>query len=416
MKILRRRRNHTRFSYEVEYLIDGMSELEEVLPWVSMALYRYAPGHIAMERMIASPVNEVVQAATAMAERFFWLNRGDPSWDDALATSLGSLRSRYRELIREASGAYAAVKLDNERSGIVELSKVFEHGFVRRATRELAEEAMRVSFMASALGGRFDASLVVNRDYQEYLRLPESNFNRTKTAGETRRRRRESRKAVVKSYELCRRVLGDDRAKSLVSGRETVLGEGLFRYVARAKPLRSSCGALSVSARDPSTDEVMSELCVFIEDTPALDQAAAFSLMLSSGCEDELIRTANPMWGTTELYSEIRQMLGTPKRVECPTDRSNIFMDGDDPLTAFMARYKISPQDIESVRPEVERFAEVAIAEATKNWKYRRTAMPARARSGDVPTGRFVVPTVQEVAEFVQTVARGQRDAVEAIA
>ena len=58
----------------------------------------------------------------------------------------------------------------------------------------------------------------------------------------------------------------------------------------------------------------------------------------------------------------------------------------------------------------------IVIAEATKNWKYRRTAMPARARSGNVPTGRFVVPTVQEVAEFVQTVARGQRDAVEAIA
>lgn len=114
--------------------------------------------------------------------------------------------------------------------------------------------------------------------------------------------RRKRRKVIKRAATTAVALLGTATVSAFAQGRPVVLaGQMLSLEVAR---LGSSAtlghAGLHVAAVDPQNQRKLADLCVYHEQTPALDQLTALALSMQAGEESDIIQTAN-MSGVTDL-------------------------------------------------------------------------------------------------------------------
>ena len=114
-----------------------------------------------------------------------------------------------------------------------------------------------------------------------------------KRTPQTRRREKLARRAMARSFDLLKSVAGEPRAKAWLDGEEVAVAGRKFDFRLRVSDVsRQSYGAVDVFVTDKNSVE-LAKLCVYVPDTPALDQVAAMVLHVISGNEDEIIRKGN---------------------------------------------------------------------------------------------------------------------------
>lgn len=110
---------------------------------------------------------------------------------------------------------------------------------------------------------------------------------------EQKRKEKRLRRAINRSYTLLASVAGRHTARACIDGDTIVVDGKKFDFRLRVANLRSTAhGAVEVFVTDKNAVE-LAALCVYIDETPALDQVAALILTVASGNEDEIVRRAN---------------------------------------------------------------------------------------------------------------------------
>lgn len=112
---------------------------------------------------------------------------------------------------------------------------------------------------------------------------------------QSRDHQRRARRIIKRAYQCASTVLPARMLADFAVGRGVFLdGATLSLEVVRLGSSASTGhGMLSVTAVDPSTRARLADLCVYHENTPALDQLTALALAMQAGEEAEIILTAN---------------------------------------------------------------------------------------------------------------------------
>lgn len=118
-----------------------------------------------------------------------------------------------------------------------------------------------------------------------------------------KRREKGLRKAMARSFALLGSVAGGETARACLDGEQIVVEGRKFDFRLRVANLRSTAhGAVEVFVLDKSAVE-LAALCIYIDQTPALDQMAALILDVTAGNEDEIVRRANVIRSTEAAAS-----------------------------------------------------------------------------------------------------------------
>jgi len=123
-----------------------------------------------------------------------------------------------------------------------------------------------------------------------------SNFaDSLRSVGPSKRSTRKRRSVIKKAASTASALIGDRAVSDFAAGRNVILhGTTLDLDVLRLGSSSSlGHGGLAISAVEPKTGRRLADLCVYHEQTPALDQLTALHLAMSAGEEAEIITTAN---------------------------------------------------------------------------------------------------------------------------
>ena len=132
---------------------------------------------------------------------------------------------------------------------------------------------------------------------------------------EQKRKEKRLRKAISRSFTLLTSVAGRRTARACIDGEAIAVEGEKFDFRLRVANLRSTAhGAIEVFVTDKDAVE-LAALCVYIDETPALDQMAALILNVTSGNEDEIIRRANVI-RSTQAAAENRHFREIRERVD----------------------------------------------------------------------------------------------------
>lgn len=132
---------------------------------------------------------------------------------------------------------------------------------------------------------------------------------------EQKRREKRLRKALGRSFTLLSSIAGRRTARACIDGEAIVVEGRRFVFRLRVANLRSTAhGAIEVFVTDKDGVE-LAALCVYIDETPALDQMAALILNVTSGNEDEIIRRANVI-RSTQAAAENQHFRDIRERVD----------------------------------------------------------------------------------------------------
>lgn len=126
---------------------------------------------------------------------------------------------------------------------------------------------------------------------EQLRRLRAHHVAKTVTKSATKKRRQIIKRAASTAVS----ILGRQPVSDFANGRTVRLrGSAIDIEVQRAaaSDTRGHSG-LHVSACDPASGRKLADLCVYHEDTPALDQLTALHLAVAAGDEAEIVRTAN---------------------------------------------------------------------------------------------------------------------------
>jgi hypothetical protein len=144
----------------------------------------------------------------------------------------------------------------------------------------------------------------------------------------TRRERKKQRKTAVRSLRAAAAVVGPEDAARLARGEAIVVvgAETSLRLQRNLSIMDKDHGCLDVDLLTHDGQK-LADLCVYVKDTPTLDQAAGMALFFQSGDERELIGAANiirttPLGETHSALEPIRQRQVTQRarRVRVPND------------------------------------------------------------------------------------------------
>lgn len=140
---------------------------------------------------------------------------------------------------------------------------------------------------------------------------------------EQKRMEKRLRKAISRSFTLLTSIAGRPTARACIDGEAITVEGKKFDFRLRVANLRSTAhGAIEVFVTDKDAVE-LAALCVYIDETPALDQMAALILNVTSGNEDEIIRRANVIRSTQAAaenrhFREIRERVDQVRRQATP--------------------------------------------------------------------------------------------------
>lgn len=288
-----------RFTGLVEYLLDCAVCEMGLTADLYGAFRAFVPGDEFIEALSTAQLSKDYRESrimfenllTARGEQVFWRTRRHPEW----ATFLADGYRHWQDTLNDMLNSMA--------TSIVDKMYTFSPFSMDDEIADHAEQIGVLARMGSHLERRrraFDPQRSNRRMplFVRYDALPrlvgDRSLGGVDRSDESRRERKARRKAVVRSIELAKSVLGEGRTKLLTRGKATTIASGRFDYVVTAdSPLQSGHGSLQVEVWKGS--EKAARLCVYVEDTPAFDQAAAFSIMVAAGCEEELVYTANIM-------------------------------------------------------------------------------------------------------------------------
>jgi hypothetical protein len=133
--------------------------------------------------------------------------------------------------------------------------------------------------------------------------------------GMTEKRAERSRRRVIRrSLSFLERIIGEDNARIFVSGdRITATGQHFQLIMKKNHRLSTSGhGSLEIEVAD-SNGIVLSNLCLYLEDTPVMDQVAAFAMDMRSGGEAEIISKGNLYKIRDEAHANARLALLHPR-------------------------------------------------------------------------------------------------------
>lgn len=171
------------------------------------------------------------------------------------------------------------------------------------------------------------------------------------------------RKAITRSYRLLGSIAGAETARACLDGDQITVAGRNFDFRLRVANLRSTAhGAIEVFVTDKSAVE-LANLCIYIDQTPALDQMAALILDVTTGNEDEIIRRSNII-RSTEAATSNATFMEIRKRMErsVPTipdpDGTDVVdtASGREDLLPAVERRLAEAVDIAAWRPLIELF------------------------------------------------------------
>lgn len=101
-------------------------------------------------------------------------------------------------------------------------------------------------------------------------------------------------KAALRSIELAKNVFGNATTEALIRGAQVVIGRGKFEYRVSIKSvLTQGHGGFDLELYEVDTNEKLARACIYVSDTPTLDQIVAFKMLIDSGEEDRIVKKAN---------------------------------------------------------------------------------------------------------------------------
>lgn len=124
----------------------------------------------------------------------------------------------------------------------------------------------------------------------------EKNDRKASPRPERKRAIRYRRQVIKRALKTASAIVGDRVVSAFVRGEWVCFDGCRFDIMVRCvfSVARLGHGSLDVRAVESGNPlKPLADLCVYIEDTPALDQLTGFWLLMTAGREDELIRTAN---------------------------------------------------------------------------------------------------------------------------
>jgi hypothetical protein len=168
--------------------------------------------------------------------------------------------------------------------------------------RHLLTVAARRDCQDASPAERMDARTIFDRDYAEYRRRFDAASRRAWSAmlAKAPRNRQAAigaRKVAKRSAALAASVIGARDVSRFIQGEDVIL-EGAqvsLKVGKRANLLAGAKGAhaLEVSVIDKDSRADLASLCVYIKDTPPLDQLAGFALGMQAGEELDILDAAN---------------------------------------------------------------------------------------------------------------------------
>ncbi len=327
----------SRFSYHTEYALDSLAEDAVLAPDSALLIKLLCPGDQTLCDYIDSPVdtgadagrwvnmpqevaeailreadadaeaqyikfqtvvNRTANAVDAVAEvAFRRAAAADALW---LPDLYRSTRKWFNHAIRQLSDSIAY--------RVVSEGLTVQDGVTNRwnAVAAIASYARRAD-LAAELGPGIGWDFMEGLDH--YLSLPSHmsdrvDLARTRTIDRVVVPRldglecylvssKHQRKALVRSLALASAVFGRDSAEALARG-AAISFERDYEY--RIKVSDIWCeghGGLQLNCHDRATGTRLAYMCVFIKDTPPLDQAAAFKMMVDADGDEALLKAAN---------------------------------------------------------------------------------------------------------------------------
>jgi hypothetical protein len=103
------------------------------------------------------------------------------------------------------------------------------------------------------------------------------------------------RKVLARSFTTLAQVAGQETARMFLGGDFIRIDGRAFSFLLRRRsdPTATGHSGLEIKLADRASGEELTHLCLYFEDTPALDQVAAIAMHVAAGEEDDLIRTGN---------------------------------------------------------------------------------------------------------------------------
>lgn len=174
-----------------------------------------------------------------------------------------------------------------------------EESLHRRAmANRILDRAQRASRLSGAAFEAYASELAAQREADRVAGLQRLRADLEKAGKDTvaaRKRTRQRRSALKRALAVAAAIVSDDAIRAFVRGGAVRLpGQTLDLAVKlAARPTDRGHGCLAVYVTAPDSREVLAHLCTYIEDTPALDQLAAFALAMQAGEEAQIIADAN---------------------------------------------------------------------------------------------------------------------------
>lgn len=180
--------------------------------------------------------------------------------------------------------------------------KLYSRKWIKRYVRS-AKETSTLKILFKNIFRRMDSlpfeCVVDGEDFiQTSLELQIAALNsrnvRPAAARTITREEKKRRKVLKKSMRAARSLVPASDLTAFIRREDIMVrGQNLILKVKRSRSIMSEGhGVLSVSVHDLE-ERHLANLCVYFEDTPAVDQLIAMMLYVSSGCEAEFIRAAN---------------------------------------------------------------------------------------------------------------------------
>lgn len=129
--------------------------------------------------------------------------------------------------------------------------------------------------------------------------------DRLRNDGVDKTMQRQRRKVLKRAAATASSLLGSGTVSAFARGQAIVLPGGTVSLEVARVASSATLGhmGLNVVAIDPASKRKLADMCVYHENTPALDQLVALSLAMQSGEEAEIMQTAN-LSSVTELGRE----------------------------------------------------------------------------------------------------------------
>lgn len=187
--------------------------------------------------------------------------------------------------------------------------------FIRRYVKGHASEAAHLKRLceimlrrARALPGPAKRDPSISTDWRTQIN------NRIKvTLRRGRRDLRADRKVILRSLRTATSVVGAEAVAAFLRGEEVRLigSQSILAVSKRGRLTERGHGCLSIALADCDGTK-LADLCTFVEDTPTLDQLAAFALWMASGEDRAVLDTANVI--ATEEVGRRHPLLADKRR------------------------------------------------------------------------------------------------------